>query len=774
MALIINTNTASLNAQRQLLSSGMSQDLATQRLSSGQRINSAKDDAAGLAISNKMSSQIRGLDQAVRNANDGVSLIQTAEGALSESTNILQRMRELAVQSSNGIYGSSDRATLDAESKQLVAELNRISGSTSFNGQNLLDGKLGTVSLQVGSEAGQNITFKIAAMDAKTLGLGSTSSDMAGTHFSQALASTKFNDGDVLVNGQSIGSFDGTVATNTLSKLLTQINSKVSSVTATAINEVTATSVGDGKTTTDSLTIDLGNPDGSTAQFVVSGTNNMDELVSAINTQANGTVVASKTTDGRLDLMSNTGATIKLTQTNIATHSGAGITTAVAVQPELAFTSKDGSSVKITAGPNAASGLLAKLGLQETRTNGTVVGGALNATAFAYGDVKINGVVVSGTNTTTLQGKVDNINAVSDQTGVTATLKAESTTNFAATKLFAEVTGGAAGAANAAGDSIKINGVEVVTTGTTIKSLVSDINGASANTGVSAYIDSADKLHLFSDGQINIAAGAVNAGAVQTLAGLTNGNNAPAALTTTTGSLRINNTNIAFASGDLVDIKKAATAINTAQATTGVYASINDQGQMVLNSNSSFNIEVGDTNGASTLAALGLSYSTSTGALSGAVAGYGGAVQTVSAGLQLTSTNKTPISLDLTSTGASNTGLLSQNVTASGSGFGSSLSSVSIATQDGAQKAIKVIDNALTTINNTRANLGAINNRLDFTVSNLSSISEKTTSARSRIVDADFASETANLSRATVLQQAATAMLAQANQRPQNVLSLLR
>ncbi|RYZ79633.1 MAG: flagellin, partial [Proteobacteria bacterium] len=120
------------------------------------------------------------------------------------------------------------------------------------------------------------------------------------------------------------------------------------------------------------------------------------------------------------------------------------------------------------------------------------------------------------------------------------------------------------------------------------------------------------------------------------------------------------------------------------------------------------------------------------------------------------------------------TGFIDQNISASGGGFGTSISSISIDTQDNAQKAIKVIDTALTTINDTRANLGAINNRLDFTVSNLSSISEKTTSARSRIVDADFASETANLSRATVLQQAATAMLAQANQRPQNVLSLLR
>ena len=111
MPLMINSNIASLNAQRQLTSAGAGLDQASERLSSGKRINTAADDAAGLSISNRMTSQIRGLDQAVRNANDGISLIQTAEGALDESTNILQRMRELAVQSSNGIYSDSDRST---------------------------------------------------------------------------------------------------------------------------------------------------------------------------------------------------------------------------------------------------------------------------------------------------------------------------------------------------------------------------------------------------------------------------------------------------------------------------------------------------------------------------------------------------------------------------------------------------------------------------------------------------------------------------------------
>ncbi|HWV13787.1 MAG TPA: flagellin [Cellvibrio sp.] len=779
MSLVINTNISSLGAQRQLTGSGMALDRATERLSSGQRINSAKDDAAGLSIANRMSSTVRGLDQAIRNANDGVSLIQTAEGALQESTNILQRMRELAVQSSNGIYSASDRKTLDAESKQLVAELNRIASSTAFNGQNLLDGKLGELKLQVGSEANQTISMKIGAMDAKTLGLGSLSADMSGTHFSGALASTTFADGDVLINGQSIGAFDGAATGNNLSKLLAQINSKVSGVTATAINEVTATSVGDGKTTTDGLTIALGNPDGTSSSFVITGTNNMDELVSAINTQANGAVVASKTDDGRLSLASNTGAIITMTQTNIATHSGGGITTATAVQPQLAFSSTDGSAVTVSKGTKAAAGVLASLGLQETRTNGGVVGGALNATTWTYGDVKINGVAISADNSNTLQGKVNNINAASSQTGVTATLKAESTSGFTAGKIFNELTGTTVPAsANTAGDDIQINGFTVTSTGTTIKSFASDINAAAANTGVYAYVDSADNLHLFSEGQINIATGTNGAGNLETFTGLTVGNNTAASVNAGTGSMRLNNTVVDFAAGDLATSAKAAAKINTYQATTGVYATVNDQGALVLNSNASFNIEVGDTNGAATLAVLGLNTavggSATAGAFGGTASGFGDGVQQVAAGLQLSSTNGTPISIDLTAAGATNSGLLKQNVSASGVGFGSSVSSLSIATQEGAQKAIKVLDLALTTINDTRASLGAINNRLDFTVANLTTTSEKTSAARSRIMDADFATETSSLSRATVLQQAASAMLAQSNARPQQVLSLLR
>lgn len=157
MPQIINTNIMSLNSQRNLNSSQDALQTSLQRLSSGLRINSAKDDAAGLAISERFTSQIRGLDQAVRNANDGISLSQTAEGALSESGNILQRIRELAVQSANATNSASDRQALQSEVGQLVSELDRIASSTEFNGQKLLDGTFGTAIYQVGANANQTI-----------------------------------------------------------------------------------------------------------------------------------------------------------------------------------------------------------------------------------------------------------------------------------------------------------------------------------------------------------------------------------------------------------------------------------------------------------------------------------------------------------------------------------------------------------------------------------------------------------------------------------------
>lgn len=178
MALVVNTNISSLNAQRNLSKSQQRLNTSMQRLSSGLRINSAKDDAAGLAISDRMTSQIRGLNQAARNAQDGISLSQTAEGALQETTNMLQRMRELAVQSANDTNTSNDRASLDAEFQSLIEEVDRIALSTAFNGKTMLTGSYANAGsgfvFHVGANADQVISITITGASAG--GLGTTGS----------------------------------------------------------------------------------------------------------------------------------------------------------------------------------------------------------------------------------------------------------------------------------------------------------------------------------------------------------------------------------------------------------------------------------------------------------------------------------------------------------------------------------------------------------------------------------------------------------------------
>ena len=170
MGLFINTNTASINGRRRLTQSTNAMGRSFERLSSGLRINSARDDAAGLAITNRMTAQIRGLDQAVRNSNDGISMAQTAEGALNESTNILQRIRELAVQAASDHNNKSDRQSLQEEVSQLVAEIDRIGQSTNFNGVKLLNGSVVNMVYQVGANVGENLQVGIDKMDAEELG----------------------------------------------------------------------------------------------------------------------------------------------------------------------------------------------------------------------------------------------------------------------------------------------------------------------------------------------------------------------------------------------------------------------------------------------------------------------------------------------------------------------------------------------------------------------------------------------------------------------------
>jgi flagellin len=267
MALTVNTNVSSLNAQRNLDRS--SQGLATsmERLASGMRINSAKDDAAGLQIANRLTSQINGLSVAQRNANDGISMAQSAEGAMQESTNILQRMRELALQSANGSNSVEDRAALQKEVVALQTELTRIAETTSFGGQNLLDGSFGTKSFQVGSNANETISVSLASTAAADIGsfqiTGSGTSAVFGAEEPSTLAAeagtktvTSF---DIL--GQGNTETIAVVGTDLATNVADKINALTSSTGVTAETVVTTTlattATSDGTLTIGSNTYDL-------------------------------------------------------------------------------------------------------------------------------------------------------------------------------------------------------------------------------------------------------------------------------------------------------------------------------------------------------------------------------------------------------------------------------------------------------------------------------------------------------------------------------------
>ncbi len=580
MPLVINTNVASLNAQRQLVKSGNQMQQAMERLASGKRINTARDDAAGLAISNRQTSQIRGLDQAIRNANDGISLIQTAEGALDEVTNILQRMRELSIQSANGIYSQVDRKTLDAEVQQLKAEIDRIASSTTFNGQPLLDGSLGNVELQIGSEANQTIDLQIQGFS--TSSLGSSSGDIVGEEMANGLADlTALAGGDeLIINDVAITAL--TTATN-VNEVLAIINADLDGKGAEASTLVSYVSNAAGSGVLvpgTSLTLTLTDGDGNSQVYNITDTSNMNELVNKINSD---TIIDAKlNNDGKLVLTASGAESI---QVQDASSSQAATGAATASETEnfrlvLSDTSSDSNGVKIEAGTGVTTAELDNLGINVQDDDGNLLGVTLTTTA------------------------ANDINA---------------------------------------GDLI-INGVEIgaITVGTSIANdidaVVAAINLLADQTGVVAFEAP--------------------------------GNTARLSLRSTT--------------------------------------------------NENISIKYGDSATDADVEAL--------------------------------------------------TGLQEQN-SAEGSG---SVSGVQIGTTAGAQQAIDVIDVALEQINSTRSDLGAINNRLDFTMSNLSNVSEKTAAARSRIVDADFAAETSMLSRAQVLQQASQAMLAQANAQPQQVLQLLQ
>ena len=325
MASVINTNVASLNSQRNLSTSQSQLNTSIQRLSSGLRINSAKDDAAGLAISDRMNAQIKGMTQATRNANDGVSMAQTAEGALSSSGDILQRIRELAVQSSNSSNSASDRKALQTEVSQLTSELNRIANTTEFNGQKLMDGTMGTANFQVGANAGQLISMTGANFTTSTYGNNRTVSSAPA-----AADDAAFTAGKLKVNGYLDSKEIDVGASDSAKTVAANINAKSADTGVTASAQTDAILNG---TANEAYALTL-NGDNSSADSAVTisfkmgadqSASSYADAISAFNAQSAKTGVTASydaSNGGGLKLTHASGETIQLG--NAAT-TGAGI-----------------------------------------------------------------------------------------------------------------------------------------------------------------------------------------------------------------------------------------------------------------------------------------------------------------------------------------------------------------------------------------------------------------------------------------------------------------
>lgn len=355
MPQIINSNVASLNAQRNLNTSQNSLNTSLTRLSSGLRINSAKDDAAGLAISERMTSQIRGLNQAVRNANDGISLSQTAEGALGEIGSNLQRIRELAVQSANASNSASDRASLQAEAAQLSAEVTRVASQTQFNGLNLLDGSFLNQSFQVGANANQTINVTIGDSRATALGSNTLTTNGTAMGTTTAAAAGIAANGVAVEAGLTLANNKGTTGNISYAAgadakaIAAAINAAASGIgiTATASNSATLGNLSAAGTV--ALTLN-----GSTVSTTITDAADLSGLASAINglqsstgvtasfaSSSDKSVITLSTTDGRDIVLSDftNGATTADVTTGVTTTtltSGGNDSTTVTGTVELA------------------------------------------------------------------------------------------------------------------------------------------------------------------------------------------------------------------------------------------------------------------------------------------------------------------------------------------------------------------------------------------------------------------------------------------------------
>ena len=727
---VVNTNISALTAQSGQRMAQMGLSMAMERLSTGQRINSAKDDAAGLAISQRMTADVRGLSVAVRNANDGMSLAQTAESAMGEVTNMLQRMRELAVQAANGTVTGDDRTALQAEIKQLTGEIDSVGARTNFNGIKLLDGSAKGLQLQTGSRAGETVTFGIGSSRAADLGTGATAA-LSATGSFEAIATNlsakqTLIASDLLINGVVIGgslaSDDNISSAEKGASALAKVAAINRATAQTGVSAVVGKTVMTGSAMTGAALTGTVTINGFTTAGVTTTTNaaaSRTLVVDAINLISGQTGVRAIDTgddkagirleaaDGRNVVLSLTTLTAAATGLKVGAQSGS-----------FSLVSQNGNPVALS---STTSGQIARSGLHEgsyARGVSSVTSDARaiatsSASAFALnsGDLTINGVAIRGANAaddTFSDTLALSSNRAGSAISIAAAINASTTTTGVTAKANALTLDGSAPTTvigTTSATVLAINGVQIAMTldatdsaQATRQHVAAEINKYSGLTGVVASDSGKGGLSLTAADGRNIAVSYDNNAAVAANFGL--------------GNITQRGTGIAYTAVGLADTTDySADTVQTAYST------------LSLTSSKSIDIAAGSL-------------------------GYG------------TASNFTKLGLETNGYGSDKGGL--------------KVADIDLTTQDGAAAALSAIDEALQSVSLDRANLGAVQNRLEATVNNLSSNSTNLVTSRSRILDADFSAETTNLAKNQVLAQAAQAMLAQANQSQQQVLSLLR
>jgi flagellin len=695
VSLVIGTNISSLTAQRHLASSKEDMETSMERLSSGKRINSSQDDAAGLAIAGRMSAQVSGLNQAVRNANDGIALAQSAEGALDETTSILQRMRDLSVQASSSTLTKSDRTSIQAEVTALTSELDRIASATSFNNISLLDGTAKDLKIQVGSETGQSISLTIAGASSSDLGInGGTASSSGGLAGGRMATLAGLNGDDVFINGVAWVSTSGVVGANevindangdalialtsTADGVAAIINAGTSShgAVATASNLVVGT-VASGDTN-GLITINA---------VAISAASNLTGFVANINDAAPNVTARLNAAGNGVELFNTNGDNISIVG-DTAALAGTGLSAGTSIG-FLSLSNTDGTKTILNTGTNvlAATSDIQQMGFNARTDASTIVstGVSVSTNITATEDFTINGVTIgpNATDTPSASALATHLNTYSASTNVTASAKSQVTLQM--------LTATAAGATKitASTANMIVNGTAIaLTQNATVTATISTINTTLSGVGINVVASQGD-------GASDIV--------------------------------------LTSSSGETIEVKDIGTHVSQATNIDGVITAtaalanirVEFGGQLTLTNTSGGDITFGTVNGTEaeldvSLALLGLH-----------AQGAAGASSTSTTGL-------------------------------------------SMASATSAAAAITAIDSALEKVFANRGDLGAFQNRLDHTVSNLRNVSENTSFSKSQIMDTDFAIESANLAKAQVLQQAGTAMLAQANAAGQSVLSLLK